>query len=38
MPDFQTATRLAELLAVPTPYLYADDDDLADWILNFKKA
>lgn len=37
MPDFQTATRLAESLGVPTPYLYADDDDLAEWILNFKK-
>src|SRR5687767_687800 len=35
MPDFPTAERLAKVLGVPTPYLYAKDDTLAAWILAF---
>lgn len=30
MPDFGTATRLAMVLGVPAPYLYADDDEVAE--------
>ena len=32
-PDYQTAVRLAKALNVPTPYLFAKEDDLAenDW-------
>lgn len=33
LPDFSTAERLAEVLGVPTPYLYTRDDTLADLIL-----
>jgi len=35
-PDFQMAERLAQVLNVPTPYLYAADDALAEWILAFR--
>jgi transcriptional regulator with XRE-family HTH domain len=35
MPDVTTAARLCRVLAVPTPYLYAEDDALAAWILVF---
>ena len=35
VPDIQTAQRLAEVLAVPAPYLYAKDDLLAAWILAY---
>src|SRR5688572_30456934 len=35
MPDFPTAERLARVLGVPAPYLYAKDDRLAAWILSF---
>jgi transcriptional regulator with XRE-family HTH domain len=38
VPDIQTARRLAEVLAVPAPYLYAEDDALAAWILAFVQA
>ena len=34
-PDYNTATRLAKVLNVPTPYLYAEEDDLAKIILAF---
>lgn len=35
-PDYQTAERLAKVLNVPTPYLFAREDDLAEWILQFQ--
>ena len=35
VPDLLTAERLAKVLNVPTPYLYAHDDLLASWILAF---
>ncbi len=35
VPDFSTAERLAAVLKVPTPYLFARDDDLAKIILAF---
>ena len=38
VPDIQTARRLAEVLSVPAPYLYADDDLLAAWILAYTHA
>ena len=34
-PDYTTASRLAKVLNVPTPYLYAEEDDLAKMILAF---
>ena len=34
-PDYATTMRLAKVLGVPTPYLYAEDDDLAEMILRF---
>jgi transcriptional regulator with XRE-family HTH domain len=37
VPDIQTAQRLAEVLAVPSPYLYAEDDLLAAWILAYSR-
>src|SRR6185312_12403774 len=36
-PDFPTAERLAKVLRVPAPFLYAVDDSLATWILAFNK-
>lgn len=36
-PDFPTAERLAKVLRVPAPFLYATDDALASWILAFGK-
>jgi hypothetical protein len=30
-----TARQLAKVLGVPTPYFYADDDELAAWILAY---
>jgi len=35
LPHLVTAKQLAKVLGVPAPYLYADDDDLAAWILAF---
>jgi transcriptional regulator with XRE-family HTH domain len=35
VPDIQTAQRLAQVLGVPAPYLYAEDDLLAAWILAY---
>ena len=34
-PHLATARQLAKVLGVPTPYFYADDDDLAAWILAY---
>jgi transcriptional regulator with XRE-family HTH domain len=34
-PDVETAARLARVLAVPAPFLYAQDNALAAWILAF---
>lgn len=34
-PDFNTAERLAQVLSVPTPYFYARDDLLADFLLDW---
>lgn len=33
LPDFNTAERLANVLQVPTPYLYTRDDELAALLL-----
>lgn len=38
VPDFTTAQRLAKVLSIPVTYLYADDDNLAQFILAFSKA
>lgn len=38
MPDLLTAERLCRILNVPTPYLYAKDDELAEWILLYGEA
>lgn len=35
--DFQIATRLAAVLDVPAAYFYAENDELADWILLYSK-
>ena len=37
-PDFQTLERLAGVLKTPAPYFYASDDELAEWILLFKRS
>jgi transcriptional regulator with XRE-family HTH domain len=37
IPDIGTAARLCKVLSVPAPFLYAQDDALADWILVFEK-
>jgi transcriptional regulator with XRE-family HTH domain len=37
VPDIQTAQRLAEVLGVAAPYLYAEDDLLAAWILAYSR-
>jgi transcriptional regulator with XRE-family HTH domain len=37
LPDLLTAQRLAKVLGVPAPFLYAVDDALAYWILAFGK-
>jgi transcriptional regulator with XRE-family HTH domain len=34
-PDYFTVERLAKVLKVPTPFLYAKDDELATFILLF---
>lgn len=36
-PDYNTAERIAEVLKVPTPYLFAKEDEMAEWILQFSK-
>lgn len=35
-PDLQTLQRLAEVLDLPAAYFYAEDDDLAQLIADFK--
>lgn len=37
LPHPATAKQLAKVLGVPTPYLYADDDALAAWILAYAR-
>jgi transcriptional regulator with XRE-family HTH domain len=37
LPHLATANELAKVLGVPTPYLYAGDDDLAAWILAYAR-
>ena len=37
LPHLATAKQLARVLGVPTPYLYADDDVLAAWILAYAR-
>ena len=37
-PGFSTVERLAKVLKVPTPFLYARDDELAQWILAHRSA
>jgi transcriptional regulator with XRE-family HTH domain len=37
IPDYSTLERIAKVLAVPVPYFYAADDELAKWILSFSK-
>ena len=34
-PDYSTVERLARVLRVPTPYLYAREDELAETILKY---
>ena len=36
-PDYSTVERLAKVLKVPAPYLYARDEDLAQVILHFRR-
>lgn len=36
-PGLNTIARLARCLSVPVPYFYAEDDQLAGWILAFNK-
>ena len=38
VPDFHTVQRLAKVLKVPSTYLYADNDKLAEMILLFESA
>lgn len=38
VPDFSTASRLADVLGVPVTYLFADDDELAELILLYARA
>lgn len=38
VPDLHTLERLAEVLKTPAPYFYASDDELAEWILLFKRS
>ncbi len=37
VPDIWTAARLARVLSVPPPFLYAEDNALAAWILVFNQ-
>lgn len=36
-PNFSMTRRLAKVLGVPAPFLYAEDDGLANWILAYEK-
>ncbi|EKD5157676.1 transcriptional regulator [Enterobacter cloacae subsp. cloacae] len=37
-PDFALACKLAEVLNIPACYFYTVEDDLAEYIENYKKA
>lgn len=37
VPDYDMASRIAKVLNVPVAYFYAEDDELAKAILNFKE-
>ncbi len=37
VPDLATAERIAKVLKIPVPYLYAKEDSLAEWILAFRE-
>lgn len=37
IPDFATTERLAEVLGVPTPFLYARDDQVAELLLLYNQ-
>lgn len=37
-PDYKTMQRISEVLGVPVAYFYADDDELAEYILQFKSS
>lgn len=37
-PDFKTVKALAEVLKVPTAFLYCEEDDLAEQIASFKNS
>lgn len=36
-PDFTLVKRLAKVLDVPSAYFYAEDDELADFIIQYSK-
>ena len=38
LPDIDMAQRLADRLQVPLPYLFTDDDDLAQIILDYARS
>lgn len=38
LPDIDTAQRLADRLEVPLPYLFTDDDELAQVILSHERS
>ena len=38
VPDYSTTARLAKALGVPVTYLYANNDELAQLILDFSRA
>lgn len=37
VPGYPIVKKIANALKIPTPYFYAEEDDLAEYILNFKK-
>lgn len=36
-PDFLTVCNLAKVLRIPAAYFYAEEDELAEWILSFAR-
>jgi transcriptional regulator with XRE-family HTH domain len=36
-PNYSTLNRLAGVLEVPVPFFFAEDDDLADWLLLWRE-
>lgn len=36
-PNFSTVQKFSELLSIPTAYLYAEEDDLAELILTYSR-